>query len=72
VTRPQRLSLSALLITFVALVFGLLTLSIHPVWAVLLLLGAMGSSLQLTAGLCGVQQSVGVHRRSLNNEVAPD
>jgi hypothetical protein len=70
VTQPQRISLLALPISYVALVVGLLTLSVHPVWAVLLLLGAMGASLQLAAGLCGVKQSVGV--RSAGDEVAPD
>lgn len=69
-TQPQRVSLVAVLISYGVLVVGLLTLSVHPVWGVLLLLGAMGSSLQLVAGLCGVQQSVGV--RSAGDEVAPD
>jgi hypothetical protein len=72
VTQPQRVCLLALPISYVALVVGLLTLSVHPVWGVLLLLGAMGSSLQLVAGLCGVQQSVGARRRSAGNEGAPD
>ena len=71
-TRPQRVSLLALPISYVALVVGLLTLSVHPVWGVLLLLGAMGTSLQLVAGLCGVQESVGVRGRSAGNEVARD
>ena len=70
--QPQRVSLVALPISYVALVVGLLTLSVHPVWGVLLLLGAMGSSLQLAAGLCGVQQSVEVRRGSAGDEVAPD
>ena len=69
-TQPQRVSLVALLISYGVLVVGLLTLSVHPVWGVLLLLGAMGSSLQLVAGLCGVQQSVGV--RSAGDEVEAD
>ena len=69
-TQPQRVSLVAVLISYGVLVVGLLTLSVHPVWGVLLLLGAMGSSLQLVAGLCGVQQSVGV--RSAGDEVPPD
>lgn len=69
-TQPQRVSLVAVLISYGVLVVGLLTLSVHPVWGVLLLLGAMGSSLQLVAGLCGVQQSVGV--RSAGDEVEPD
>jgi hypothetical protein len=69
-TQPQRVSLVAVLISYGVLVVGLLTLSVHPVWGVLLLLGAMGSSLQLVADLCGVQQSVGV--RSAGDEVAPD
>ena len=68
-TQPQRVSLLALPISYVALVVGLLTLSVHPVWGVLLLLGAMGSSLQWAAGLCGVQQP-GV--RGTGNEGAPD
>ena len=71
-TQPQRVSLLALPISYVALVVGLLTLSVHPVWGVLLLLGAMGSSLQLAAGLCRVPQSVGVRRRSAGDGVAPD
>ena len=71
-TQPQRVSLLALPVSYVALVVGLLTLSVHPVWGVLLLLGAMGSSLQLAAGLCGVQQSMDVCRRSAGDEVAPD
>jgi hypothetical protein len=70
VTRPQRVSLFAMPISYIALVVGLLTLPVHPVWGVLLLLGAMGSSLQLAASLCGVQQSVGV--RSAGDEAAPD
>jgi hypothetical protein len=70
VTQPQRVSLLALPISYVALVVGLLTLSVHPVWGVLLLLGAMGSSLQWAAGLCGVQQPLGV--RGAGNEGAPD
>ena len=69
-TQPQRVSLVAVLISYGVLVVGLLTLSVHPVWGVLLLLGAMGSSLQLVADLCGVQQSVGV--RSAGDEVPPD
>jgi hypothetical protein len=72
VTQPQRVFLPALPISYVALVVGLLTLSVHPVWGVLLLLGAMGSSLQLVADLCGVQQSVGVRRRNAGDEVTPD
>jgi hypothetical protein len=72
VTQPQRVSLVALLIAYVALVVGLLTLSVHPVWGVLLLLGAMGSSLQLAAGLCEVQESMVARRRSAGDAVAPD
>ena len=71
-TQPQRVSLVALPISYVALVVGLLSLSIHPVWAVLLLLGAMGSSLQWAAVLFGVEPSVAVRRRCPANEVAPD
>jgi hypothetical protein len=72
VTLPQRVSLLALPLPYVALIVGLVTLSVHPVWAVLLLLGAMGSSLQLAAGLCGVQESLGVRRRSVGDDHAPD
>ena len=71
-TQPQRVSLVAVVISYGVLVVGLLTLSVHPVWGVLLLLGAMGSSLQSAAGLCGVLQSVDVHRGSAEDEVAPD
>jgi len=69
-TQPQRTSLVAVLISYGALLVGLLALSVHPVWGVLLLLGAMGSSLQWVAALCEVQQSVGV--RSSEDGVAPD
>jgi hypothetical protein len=72
VTQPQRVCLLALPISYGALVVGLFTLSVHPVWGVLLLLGAMGSTLQLAAGLWGVQQFVEVRRRSAGGEVAPD
>jgi hypothetical protein len=67
-TQPQRVSLIAVLVSYGALVVGLLTLSVHPVWGVLLLLGAMGSSLQLVAGLCGA----GMRRGSDEDGVAPD
>jgi hypothetical protein len=72
VTQPQRVCLLALPVSYVALVVGLLALSVHPVWGVLLLLGALASSLQLAAGLCGVQQSVDVCRGSAGDKVAPD
>ena len=71
-TQPQRVSLLALPISYVALVVGLLTLSVHPVWGVLLLLGAMGSSLQLVAGLFGAQESGGVRKRSVGDDHALD
>jgi hypothetical protein len=67
-TQPQRVSLVAVLISYGVLVVGLLTLSVHPVWGVLLLLGAMGSSLQLVADLCGA----GMRGRSSGDGVAPD
>jgi hypothetical protein len=54
--------LAALPFAFVALVVGLLALSAHPIAAVLLLLGAMGSSLRLAAVVCGAWRIVGVCR----------
>ena len=71
-TQTQRVSVVALPISYVALVVGLFALSVHPVWGVLLLLGAMGSSLQLAAGLCGVRRCAEVRRGSAADGDASD
>lgn len=71
-THTQRVSLVALPISCVALVVGLLALSVHPVWGVLVLLGAMGASLQLVAGLCGVQEFGSVRTETGGDDHATD
>ena len=38
---------------FVAMIRGLLMLSVHPIGAVLILLSAMSVSLRLATGVCG-------------------
>ena len=38
---------------FVAMIRGLLMLSVHPIGAVLILLSAMSLSLRLSIGICG-------------------
>jgi hypothetical protein len=39
--------------SFVAMIRGLLMLSVHPICAVLILLSAMSLSLRLAGGVCG-------------------
>jgi hypothetical protein len=48
--------LTALPMVFVALIRGLLMLSVHPIGAVLILLSAMSLSLRLAGGVCGPHQ----------------
>ena len=45
--------MSALPVVFVAMIRGLLMLSVHPIGAVLILLSAMGLALRLAGGVCG-------------------
>lgn len=44
---------TALPMVFVAMIRGLLMLSVHPIGAVLILLSAMSLSLRLASGVCG-------------------
>jgi hypothetical protein len=44
---------TALPMVFVAMIRGLLMLSVHPISAVLILLSAMSLSLRLASGVCG-------------------
>ena len=48
--------LTALPMVFVALIGGLLMLSVHPIGAVLILLSAMSLLVRLAGGVCGLDQ----------------
>ncbi len=48
--------LTVLPMVFVALIRGLLMLSVHPIGAVLILLSAMSLSLRVAGGVCGAHQ----------------
>jgi hypothetical protein len=53
VTSDRICCVTALPMALVAMIRGLLMLSVHPICAVLILLSAMSLSLRLAGGVCG-------------------
>ena len=64
--------LPALPIVFVAMIRGLLMLSVHPIGAVLILLSVMSLSLRVAGGVCGEHRISPPTGRNIASAKAPE